>query len=160
MRLLRAALKRNRLDVTIVVNADQSKAEQDDLLATVMTAAMDYQKASGLPVVTVKMISQRASNPYGELQLAIATYIPDGKGYSGEQEIGPWDTLMATERGFTTQELEYMRNWADMRTQFMDANGKVNDAALDTAISEKMGIAAGSLTPHYNFMDKHKADDE
>lgn len=61
---------------------------------------------------------------------------------------------MATERGFTAQELEYLRNWADMRKQFMDANDKVDDAALDAAISKKMDIAAGSLTPHYNFMSK------
>lgn len=149
-----AAINHHRLYVTITPNTDQSKATQADLAATVMTAAMAYQEESGLPVVNVNMVSQQASNPYGELQLAIASYIPDGKGYNGEQEIGPWDKVMATTRGFTNQELEYLRNWADMRTLFMNVNEQVNDEALDAAISKKMGVAAESLTPHYNFLSK------
>lgn len=79
------------------------------------------------------------------------TYIPDGKGYNGQQDIGPWDNLRAAERGFTAQELEYLRLWADMREDFQ-SGGMTREKELDAAISAKMGVEPGSLNPHYNIM--------
>lgn len=151
----RAATKRNRLSVTIAPTADQSRAAQADLVDTVKAAAQKLQQESGLPVVTVNMICQRAANAYGELQLAIVSYIPDGKGYDGKQTKGPWDNLMAAERGFTAQELEYLRLWAEMRGQFQKG-GETDEEALGKAIAKRMKIKPDTVQPHMNFMQAMK----
>lgn len=150
---VRAAIKRNRLHAVIMPAVPQDALTQAELAKMAMQAAKTLQKESGLPVVSVKMICQKASNDYGQLMLATAVYIPDGKGYSGSQDLGPWDNLMAAPRGFTGQELEYLRLWADMRDSFQK-DDRTDDAALDKAISERMGIAPGSLKPHYNTVGR------
>lgn len=150
---VRAAIKRNRLHVVIIPAVPQDTIPQAELADMVMQAAKALQKESGAPVVSVKMVCQKASNDFGQLMLASAVYIPDRKGYSGSQDLGPWDNLMAAPRGFTGQELEYLRLWADMRGSFQK-DDRTDDAALDKAISERMGIAPGSLKPHENTVQR------
>lgn len=147
----RAVTQRHRLDVTIVPEGDQSAATQDDLAATVMEAAKRFQGESGVPVVTVNMLCQKAVNAWGEDQLAIAVYIPDGKGYDGKEAKGPWDMVMAAPRGFTKQELQYLRLWAEMRGSFQKG-GQTDEEALDAAISKKMGVEPETLEPHLNYL--------
>lgn len=140
---------RHRLAVQLIPSGDQSRATQADLAATVMSAAQKLQAEKDVAVVNVSLLCQKASNPFGELRLAFAIYIPDGKGYSGSQDIGPWDMVMAAERGFTGQELEYLRLWADMRGSFQN-DGMTDEEALDKAISAKMGVPPDSMKPFYN----------
>ena len=142
---------RIQLEITIMPTAGQTDATQNDFSVTVIDTAIKAQKETKADMVAITMIAQKASNPYGEPQLAFGVYIPDGKGYNGEQEIGPWDNLQVAKRGFTQEERIYLKNWADMRGNFMDSNGDVIDEALDVAISKKMGIEAGSLEPHMNI---------
>lgn len=144
---------RNRLHVAIVINEDQSNATQADFLATVKAAAIDYHAHSGLPVVGIWLIAQRASNAFGEPALARAIYIPDMKGYDGKRRIGPWDALKACKRGFTVNELEYLRNQADLREHFIKDNGELDEEALDVAISELMNIVPNTLRRSYNPLE-------
>lgn len=141
---------RPRLYVTIAPTGDQSRAGQAELAATAMEAAVKYQEFSKAPVVVVNMICQRAANEWGENQLATASFIPDGKGYNGEQKLGPWDMVRAAPRGFTAQELEYLRLWAEMRGQYQGKGG-TDEEALDTAISKKMGLKPESMELYLNY---------
>lgn len=150
---VRVSTKRNRLDVTIVPTGDQSSAAQADFAATVKAAAKRFQEESGLPVVTVDMIAQKSVNAWGEARLAVVSYIPDKKGYNGKQNSGPWDNLMAVERGFTAQELHYLNLWAEMRSMFQKG-GQTDEEALDAAISKKINVQPGSLHPFSNHLSK------
>lgn len=147
----RAAIKRNHLDVVIVPTGDQSQATQADLAATVMQAAMATQNETGLPVVTVNMLCQNTGDSYADMQLALATYIPDGKGFSGNDVTPVWETVMVAGRGFTEQELQYLRLWGEMRGQYQK-DGRTDDDSLDNAIHKIMGLESGTLKPHYNPM--------
>lgn len=148
---VRAAIGRNRLYASIIPQVDQSAATQADLISTVMEAAIALQKKSGLPIVSVKMIAQSTGNPYSERLLASAVYIPDSKGYNGEQKIGPWDTLRAARRGFTALELEYFRLWGTLLDNFTRSDGTLDEDSLTKAIYERMGIEPGSISPHGNI---------
>lgn len=149
---VRASIKRNRLRLTIIPTQDQSAASQADLAATVVSVAIQEQKKSGIPVVIVNMLCQQAANSYGELQLAHAVYIPDGKGFDGKTAKPVWETLSAAPRGFTAQELEYLRLWAEMRGDFQK-NGMTDEQALKAAISQRMGMTVESLNPHFNVLE-------
>jgi len=150
---VRPAIKRDRLEVIIVPVGDQSKATQADLAATAMRAAEAAQKETGLPVVTAIMLCQRIGSPFAERQLALARYIPDGKGISGSQPGSQWESVMASERGFTAQELEYLRLWGELRGSYQK-DGVTDDKALSTAIHKKMGLEPDTLKPHFNVMQK------
>lgn len=150
---VRAAIKRDRLQIFIVPTGEQNAATQGDLAATAMQAAMRAQEETGLAVVSVSLLCQQASNAWGEPALADVSYIPDGKGVSGKDAKPIWETLLAAKRGFTPQELEYLRHWADLRAQYQGPNG-TNEPALMKAIEQRMGIAHGALQPHSNFIQE------
>ena len=159
------ANKRDRLQVAIIPMQDQATATDKELLATVTEAAKHFQKESNAPVVVVNLFCQQAENAFGELQLAQAVYIPDGKGFDGtvpdvkgvaaaETE---WETLRVAKRGFTPKELEYMKLRAEMYKDYQSSTG-IQDKELDAAISKKLGVPAGSLKPESNALKSVKAD--
>lgn len=143
--------KRDRLTVTITLDEPQSGATQKMLADTAKAVAVKYQQDSGLPIINVNLICQRAANEWGENQLAFVTYIPDGKGFNGNQNSGQWPTVRAAERGFTDQELEYLRLWAEMRGEYQK-EGMTDEDALDAAISEKLGVEPGTVEPYLNML--------
>lgn len=144
---------RTRLLLTIVPDEDQSGALQQDLLSTARGAAIKYQKEKGVPVVAVRLIAGQADSALAEPLLAHVVYIPDGKGFDGDRQgMSEWETLLAAKRGFTGQELEYIGLWAALYKDFQGRSG-LREAELDAAVSEKLGIAPGSLKPFDNRLE-------
>ena len=149
------ATNRVQVDIVIVPTADQTDATKGDLIATVMQAAMEYHKLTGAAIVSARMICQRAANTWGEGYLALAVYIPDGKGYNGEQEIGPWDMRMTAQRGYTMLEKDYLRLWAELRASYQKGD-TIDEEALDAEVSRCLMVKPRSVTPHFNYMENYK----
>ena len=63
-----------------------------------------------------------------------------------------WRDLSAAP-GILDQELEYLRLWAELRGRFQTADGLTDEPRLKAAIAKRMGIKAGSLTPHLNLRE-------
>ena len=147
---------RNRLTITIIPAQDQSKATQADLAATAVAVATTAHQNTKAPIVTVNMKCQQAANGFGELQLAYVVYVPDGLGMDGKTPGKVWESLDAAPRGFTKQELQYLRLGAEMRAQFKDKNDELDENKLKAAIAKKMGIKPGSLQPHMNMREPVK----
>lgn len=130
--------------IILVPAGSQAAATQTDLTATVMAAARRFQVELGVDAVDVRLICQKAASSFGELQLARAWYRPSREG---------WRDLSAAPRGFSDQELEYLRLWAELRGCFQTADGLTDEPRLKAAIAKRMGIKAGSLTPHLNLRE-------
>lgn len=144
---------RDRLQLTICPGEEQAGADQRALLAAATEAALRYQKESGLPVVMVNMICQKAEAALGAPLLAQVVYIPDGKGFDGVTEAGKeWETLRVATRGFSAAELQYMQLWASKYRLFQGASGLLAEE-LDAAVSAELGIRPGSLTPFDNVLE-------
>ena len=148
-----SADKRERLEVIIIPDEEQRLAIQPRLAATIKEAAEQFHQETGLPVITVRLLCQYTGDEQADAPLATGTYIPDGRGYDGASSLGRWDKLMAVYRGFTLSEREYLRLWAEMQDRFRK-NGKLDEAALDAAVSKQLGIAAGTSEAHMNFMGR------
>lgn len=143
---------RKKLSVTIVPTVkDQSTATQKDFWATLVQAAEKYQKQTGYPIISLKIIGQKADNQSGEGVLASATFIPDEKGYDGKEPKGPWDAPLAAKRGYTEQELKYLRLWAELLENYQKGNS-TDEKALAAEIEKKMEIIPGSVDPHSNAL--------
>lgn len=141
---------RDRLLLTITPEEDQSRAGQKELLATATGVAVKTQKESGTPIVMVNLICQEAENALGELLLAHVVYIPDGKGFDGSSsDPGPWETLRAARRGFTKDELAYLKLWSQLYKDYQSATGLL-EKELDAAISSQMGVMPGTIVPFAN----------
>ena len=142
---------RKRLNIMIVPAEDQSNATQADLLATAVIMAVQAQEKTEAHIVNVTMNCQQAENSFGELQLALVTYIPDGMGINGKTRDKRW-TFSAAPRGFTKPELQYLKLWAEMRDNYQ-TGGTTDEEKLEAAIAKKMGIKPGSLNPHLNIRE-------
>ena len=144
---------RKRVSLTIMPAEDQSKATQADLAATAVAVATLAQKSEQAHIVNVSMVCQKAANSFGELQLAYVVYVPDGLGMTGKTPGKIWESLDAAPRGFTKQELLYLRLWAEMRGQFQTPDGDTDSGKLKSAIAKKMNIKPGSLNPFLNVRE-------
>lgn len=151
----RAATGRHRLEITIVADSSQEKAKQADLISTAMQAGISAFEQSSAPIIIVNMLAQNTGNSYADKQLAFVTYIPDQKGYDGQQKTEIWDNPMACERGFTADELTYLQLWGQLRSKYIDqATGSVppqNEEQLITEIEQTMGKKLNS-DPMLNIM--------
>lgn len=146
---------RNRLNVTMVPAEDQSTATQADLAATAVAVAMKAHHDIKFPIVTVTMKCQEAANAFGELQLAYVVYIPDGLGIDGKTPGKIWPFMDAAPRGFTKQELQYLKLWAELRGKYQTSTG-TDEQGLKAAIAKKMGVKPDSLNPHFNLREPFK----
>lgn len=155
LRSLKPYERQGRLRITaeLLPTGDQQAVTQADLAATVMAACERLAAEKSAQVVTVKLLCQEAANSYGEPQLAYAVYIPDGKGIDGKTSGPVWQTLDAAPRGFSPQELQYLRLWAELRGQFQTPDGLTDEPRLKAAIARRMGIEDGSLKPHLNLRE-------
>lgn len=151
----RAATGRHRLEMTILPNSGQETATQNDLISTVMHAALEAYKKTSAPVTVVNMLAQNTGNVYADRQLAFIVYIPDQKGFDGKQSTGIWVDARACERGFTADELTYLQLWGELRTKYLNPiTGGVppqNEEQLITEIEQTMGKKLDS-TPMLNVM--------
>lgn len=144
---------RDRLELLIAPLGDQSGALRQDLLSTVTDSAVKAQKESGAPVVIVSLAPRKTETPGADPLLAHAVYIPDGKGFDGDLEGQPqWETLRVAKRGFTSAELEYLLLWQELRKDFQGRTG-LQFEELDAAVSEKLGLTPGTLTPFENRLE-------
>lgn len=145
---------RDRIIITIVPAEGQEKAKQEDLLLTATGLASSLQKETDVPVVVVRFISQETGNALSEPLLANVVYIPDGKGFDGaSSEASEWETLQAAKRGFTKQELEYLKLWGEMFLAYQSSTG-TRAADLDKMISKELGVKAGTLNPFANRLEE------
>lgn len=144
---------RNWLAVTIVPDEDQARAGQKELLATATSVAVKMQKEDGVPVVIVNLICQEADNDLARRLLAQVVYIPDGKGFDGaDADSGQWETLRAAKRGFTHNELAYLRAYGELYNDFHSATGLMA-RELDAAASARAAVPAGSMHPFDNKLE-------
>ncbi|MDR2489517.1 MAG: DUF4875 domain-containing protein [Desulfovibrio sp.] len=151
--ILIPATGRNRLQVTLGMREKQDEATQKELLSIAAREAVKYHKASGLPVVMVNLVCQKAVNALGERQLAQVVYIPDGKGFDGASTLtSPWETLRAAKRGFSLSELKYLQLWARYYRDYQSPSG-VQEKELDSLISAELGVAPGSIHPFANALE-------
>lgn len=155
LRSLKPYERQGRLRITaeLLPTGDQQSVTQADLAATVMAACERLAAETSAQVVTVTLLCQEAANSYGELQLAYAVHIPDGKGIDGKTPGPVWQMLDAAPRGFSPQELQYLRLWAELRGQFQTPDGLTDEPRLKAAIARRMGIKDGSLKPHLNLRE-------
>lgn len=123
----------------IVPKRDSSSLDKQQLAATVMGAALYYAEAKSADVVGIVLDSQPGP-AFGKTILATATYAPDGKGLSGSDDW-TWNTLQATPRGLTAQELKIQRLWGEMRGKFQ-VDGSTDERRLKAAIAKKLKIPA------------------
>ena len=123
----------------IIPRRDSSAVTKRQLADTVMAAALYYAEAKNAAVVGI-MLDSQPGPAFGKTVLATATYAPDGKGVSGSDDW-TWNTLQATPRGLTAQELKIQRLWGEMREQFQ-ANGFTDEKGLTVAIAKKLKIPA------------------
>lgn len=151
----RAATGRHRLEMTIVPTGGQETATDKDLISTAMNAAYAAYKKTAVPIIIVNMLAQNTGNSYADKQLAFVTYIPDQKGYNGQQKTEIWDNPMACERGFTADELTYLQLWGQLRSKYIDqTTGSVppqNEEQLIAEIEQTMGKKLDS-DPMLNIM--------
>ncbi|MDL2279829.1 DUF4875 domain-containing protein [Desulfovibrio sp. OttesenSCG-928-G11] len=148
---------RDRLELLIAPLGDQSGALHRDLLSTATDAAVKVQAQSGVPVVIVSLAPRKNEKPGADPLLAHVVYIPDGKGFDGDLERQPqWETLRAAKRGFSDAELEYLLLWQELRKDFQGRSG-LQLKELDVAVSEKLGLAPGTLTPFENRLEDEAA---
>lgn len=151
----KASTKRHRLEMTIVPTSGQETATEKDLISTAMNAAIKAYEKTSAPVTVVNMLAQNTGNSYADKQLAFVTYIPDQKGYDGQQKTEIWDNPMACERGFTADELTYLQLWGQLRSKYIDqTTGSVppqNEEQLITEIEQTMGKKLDS-DPMLNIM--------
>lgn len=134
---------RHRLEMTILPKVGQETATQADLISTVMHVAHEAYKKTGVPVIEVNMLAQNTGNAWADKQLAFIVYIPDGKGYDGQEDADIWDNAMACERGFTADELTYLQLWGKLRTKYLDPTTDTipldKEEALNAEIVKTMG---------------------
>lgn len=148
---------RDRLELLIAPLGDQSGALRRDLLSTATDAAVKIQEQSGVPVVIVSLVPRKSETPGADPLLAHVVYIPDGKGFDGDLQGQPqWETLRAAKRGFSSAELEYLLLWQELRKDFQGRSG-LQFQELDAAVSEKLGLAPGTLTPFDNRLEDEAA---
>lgn len=145
---------RDRVILTIAPVEAQARAKQKELVETVKSVAIKTQKESGAPVVIVNLLSQETESAMAAPLLAQAVYIPDGKGYDGDSSAADqWESINAAPRGFSQEELTYMALWAELHRGYQSAVG-VREKELDAAVSARMDVPAGSLTPFTNKMER------
>ena len=123
----------------IIPRRDSSAVTKRQLADTVMAAALYYAEAKNAAVVGI-MLDSQPGPAFGKTVLATATYAPDGKGVSGSDDW-TWNTLQATPRGLTAQELKIQRLWGEMRGKFQ-VDGSTDEGRLKAAIAKKLKIPA------------------
>lgn len=148
-----ATTGRSHLSVEIMPAGDQSAATQDDFIATVLTAAIAYHKVTHTKVVHIHMVSSYKGKPVPEHPLAFVRYIPDCRGDHGKEIQSPWYMPRAVKHGFTEKEMEYSKLWNEMKPFFTSA-GRLDEKALEIAISRKLSTRPGSLNPDANIPEK------
>lgn len=136
-----ATLGRDRLYVTVAATGNQEQATQQDLINTAIHAAMTY--AGEQPVIIVVLNSQNTGSVWADKLLSAVTYAPDGKGYSGQDTTPKFFDARACKRGFTQDELTYLRLWSELRQKYLDprTDGVALDKEeiLEAEIEQKMG---------------------
>lgn len=144
--------RRTGVNIIIVPAADQSRVTQAEIVCTILQAAIKCQLETKLPVIYATFVLPKPEGVEEEAQLAVATYIPDGKGYSGDEDLGPWENVMAVKRGFTDQEIRFINLRAQLRAKRQD-DANLTEEALNAETELAMDIAPGTLNPDSNEME-------
>lgn len=107
-------------DGTLIL-ASVSSASREQLAATAIAAAKYYAKDTGATSISV-VLDSLPDVDGAACQLAVADYVPDGKGISGK-ENWTWNGVRAAETPFSDQELEMQQLWGEMRKDFQTSAG-------------------------------------
>jgi hypothetical protein len=140
---------RNRVRWIIVSPEAKTMAEFAD---TAKKAALDARKKTSAAVISVWLEHSSDLIGTGD-QLAIVSFIPDGRGNSGDEKSSVWE-VEAADRRFTDQELAVATAWKRYREGFLDPDGFLNETELKKAISERLKIPVSSIKLPFNYRKK------
>lgn len=131
---------RTRLNRFISAPAALSK---EDRAETVMQAAKDLQAQKDADLVTIYLEVGLFAKGQGR-SLAMATYIPDGCGNSGDDCDGVEWKVSASDYQLTEQELAIWKGWREHREQFIE-DGLVNESRLIAFLADQMNISEDQI---------------
>lgn len=144
--------RRAGLNLVIAPSADQSQATQAELVSTVVRAAVGALRETGQAIAYVSLVLPLPDGAAEEIPLATATYIPDAKGYDGESEFGPWENVMAVQRGFTAREIDFLARQFALRVQ-AQADAVLDEDAVRAEVERAMGLAPDTVNPDSNELE-------
>ena len=85
---------------------------------------------------------------YGYL-LARVDYIPDGRGYSGDEKAAHIWNIEASEDTLSPESLKIAESWYKHRDDFKDADGLTDEPALRSFLAAQLGIVADDVQLPY-----------
>lgn len=126
---------RDRLRWIIIAPTAITKA---DRAATAMKAARDLQNETNADLAQIWLEAGKFATGQG-MQLAIATYIPDGCGNSGKDCDGKVWKVSASDAQLTDQQLMIWKAWEKHSGKFME-DGLVNEQKLITYLAGQLNL--------------------
>jgi len=144
---------RTRLSASIVA-PDALTFEQR--AQTAMKAAKELQESTNGYVITVFLVPSPDLVGMG-INLAIARYAVDGRGYSGDQNW-QWE-VQATDEPVDAQQLRITELWEEKQASFLIPDGyggmKPDEKAVDEAVAAELGIDVSEVRTLSFFLDDY-----
>lgn len=131
---------RDRLYVTAFVKDNQEKATQNDLISTAMKVALDSHEKQAASVVVTILMASNTGNAYADKTLALATYIPDEKGYDGVEKTEKFIDTRACVRGFTKDELAVLAKYGTLKQNAIQNDIEHTDNELVEQAMQELGL--------------------
>lgn len=123
---------------------------------TAMKAAKELQESTKAYVVTVFLVPSPNLVGMG-INLAIARYAVDGRGYSGDQNW-QWE-VQATDKPVDEQQLRITELWEEKQSSFLIPDGyggmKPDEDAVDEAVAAELGIDVSEVRTLSFFLDDY-----
>ena len=112
-----------------------------DRAMTVVQAAKDLMaEAVGADHVWAKLVLDEVYGGERRMDLASATYVPDGKGASGREDGPVWE-VEASDVQFAEQDLQIMAAWERLKPEYLAEDGfSLDEEALTRRILEELGL--------------------
>jgi len=133
-----------------------SASDRDQFAQTAMKAAKDLQKDTGAKVVSILLEPDATVANHGAA-LAIASYAPDGGGFSGKQGW-TWQVEAADTRP-GAQAIQIDALWWANRDKFQIPDGSggtmTDESTLSRAIANHLGISADDVHLLYSEREKY-----
>lgn len=141
---------RKRWRWTIVAPTALTK---EDRAETAKEAARQLQEETGADLADIWFEVAPFAKGQTHNQLALATYIPDGCGSSGEDCNGVQWEVSASDTQLTEQQVLVWTNWRRYREEFI-VDGLLNEAKLKAYLSEKLNLPEDQIGLPWIVMEK------
>lgn len=119
---------------------------------TVMKAAKELQESTNGYVITVFLVPSPDLVGMG-INLAIARYAVDSRGYSGDQNW-QWE-VQATDESVDEQQLRITELWEEKRSSFLIPDGYGGMKPDEEAVAAKLGIDVSEVRTLSFFLDDY-----